>query len=298
MDEGLLRLILANVRTPEEREGDLLAQLTSMQRGQTRLLELVSRYGAARVTGNARALDSYASSRMRAALTTLPEGSFSFEDSLDEGLRIRVRITLGGSRARIDFTGTDPQAQAPVNANLAITTSAVFYVFRCLLEDEAPANAGLLDPIEIVAPEGTLVNAQAPAAMAAGNVETSQRITDVLLGALAQAAPGRIPAASQGTMNNISFGGIDPRTGRSFAWYETIAGGMGASARGDGQSAVHTHMTNSWNTPVEAFEGVYPVRVAFLQGAARLGGAGRHRGGDGIIRELEFLAGRRDGVER
>ncbi len=290
MDEGLLRLILANVRTPEEREGDLLAQLASMQRGQSRLLELVSRYGAARVAGNARALDSYACRRMKAALKTLPEGSFSFEDSLDEGLRIRVRITLGGARAHIDFTGTDPQARAPVNANLAITKSAVFYVFRCLLEDEAPANAGLLDPIEIVAPEGTLVNAQAPAAMAAGNVETSQRITDVLLGALAQAAPERIPAASQGTMNNISFGGIDPRTGRSFAWYETIAGGMGASARGDGQSGVHTHMTNSWNTPVEAFEGVYPVCVRSYKVRRGSGGAGRHRGGDGIIRELEFLA--------
>lgn len=290
VDEGLMRLILSNVRTPEEREGDLLAQLASMRRGEARLLELVSRYGAARVTANARALEHYARRRMEAALRLLPEGSFEFEDQLDEGQRIRVRITLRRGRARVDFSGTDAQADLPVNANLAITHSAVFYVFRCLLEDEAPANSGLMAPIEIFAPEGTLVNARPPAAMAAGNVETSQRITDVLLGALALATPDRIPAASQGTMNNVSFGGVDPRSGKPFAWYETVAGGMGASAAAPGQSGVHTHMTNSWNTPVEAFEEVYPVMVNAYRIRRGSGGGGRHRGGDGIVREYEFQA--------
>lgn len=288
MDAGLMGLILANVRTPEEREGDLLAQIASMRRGETRMLDLVSRYGAKRVTANARALERYAGKRMEAALRSLPEGDFEFEDSLDEGLRIRVRVTLRDGRARIDFSGTDPQSTLPVNANLAITHSATFYVLRCLLDDEAPANAGLMEPVEIIAPEGTLVNALPPAAMAAGNVETSQRITDALLGALAQAAPERIPAASQGTMNNVSFGGMDPRTGKPFAWYETVAGGMGASSRWPGQSGVHTHMTNSWNTPVEAFESVYPVRLNAYRIRRGSGGAGRNRGGDGIVREFEF----------
>jgi N-methylhydantoinase B/oxoprolinase/acetone carboxylase alpha subunit len=290
IDTGLLRLILSNVRTPEEREGDLMAQLASMDRGQSRLAELAARYGAARVAANARALDQYASRLMRAALRSLPDGVFAFEDYLDEGARIRVSVTLAGGHATVDFTGTAEQSELPVNANLAITTSAVFYVFRCLLKEEAPANAGLMEPIGIVAPEGTLVNALPPAAMAAGNVETSQRITDVLLGALAQAAPGRIPAASQGTMNNVSFGGVDPRTGARFAWYETIAGGMGASKETPGQSAVHTHMTNSWNTPIEAFESVYPVRVLSYSVRRGSGGEGRHAGGDGIVREFEFLA--------
>jgi N-methylhydantoinase B len=290
IDRPLLRLILANVRTPEEREGDLMAQIASMERGRARLLELVSRYGRARLSHNAHALGRYAASLMRSALRNLREGAFEFEDALDEGLLIRVRVTISRGRATVDFSGTAAQADLPVNANLAITTSAVFYVFRCLLEEDAPANAGLMEPIDIVAPQGTLVNALPPAAMAAGNVETSQRITDVLLGALAQAAPGRIPAASQGTMNNVSFGGIDPRTRQPFAWYETIAGGMGASARGDGQSAVHTHMTNSWNTPVEAFEGVYPARVRSYKVRRNSGGAGKHRGGDGVVREIEFLA--------
>jgi len=290
VDEALMNLILANVRTPDEREGDLLAQIASMRRGESRLLDLVSRYGAARVAANARALEHYARKRMEAALRALPEGDFEFEDRLDEGLCVRVRLTLGGGCAVADFTGTDPQSSLPVNANLAITHSAVFYVLRCLLDDETPANSGLMAPVQVIAPAGTLVNALPPAAMAAGNVETSQRITDVLLGALAQAAPARIPAASQGTMNNVSFGGTDPRTGKPFAWYETVAGGMGASSLSHGQSGVHTHMTNSWNTPVEAFETVYPVRLNAYRIRRGSGGAGRNCGGDGIVREFEFQA--------
>ncbi|MGC4051204.1 MAG: hydantoinase B/oxoprolinase family protein [Paludibaculum sp.] len=284
LDDGLMRLILANVRTPEEREGDLLAQWMAMERGAARLTEAVARYGLPRLNSNVAALAGYAERRMTAALKALPAGCYRFEDSLDEGATIRASITIADGRASVDFSGTDAQVAGPVNANYAITLSAVFYVFRCLLDGDVPANAGLLRPISILAPAGSLVNANAPAAMAAGNVETSQRITDVLLGALSSAAPRLIPAASQGTMNNVSFGG------EGFAWYETIAGGMGAAHDCDGQSAVHTHMTNSWNTPVEAFEHSHPVRVRAYRVRRGSGGAGRHRGGDGIIREIEFLA--------
>jgi len=284
LDEGILQMILANVRTPEEREGDLLAQWMAMRRGMQRLEEAVAAFGMERVARNIEALRQYAAAMMRACLEALPEGRFVFEDQLDEGERIRAAVTLDRRKAVVDFTGTSPQAAGPVNANYAITLAAVFYVFRCLLGEDVPANAGLLEPLEVIAPPGTLVNALPPAAMAAGNVETSQRITDVLLGALAQALPERIPAASQGTMNNLSFGGA------GFAWYETIAGGMGASARANGQSGVHTHMTNSWNTPVEAFEQAFPVLVRAYHIRRGSGGRGRHRGGDGLVREFEFRA--------
>jgi N-methylhydantoinase B len=227
---------------------------------------------------------------MRAALRQLPRGVYRFEDSLDSdgigdgAVRIRVKVTLAGDRANVDFTGSDPQATGPVNANYAVTLAAVMYVFRCLIREDVPFTAGILRPIRVIAPEGSVVNALAPAAMAAGNVETSQRITDTLLGALAKAAPDRIPAASSGTMNNLSFGGA------GFAYYETIAGGMGASPHADGLSARHTHMTNSWNTPVEAFEHQYPLRIESYRVRKGSGGAGRHRGGDGIVREFRFLA--------
>lgn len=296
IDRPLADLILANVRTPVEREGDLLAQWMAIRRGEARLGELAARYGLAKLQTNVRALQDYSERRMRAAISRLRPGHYRFEDFLDgdgigEGpLKIAVNLTIGGGRARVDFAGSSPQARGPFNANRAIAVSATAYVFRCLLAGDVPFNAGLLRPLEIVAPEGTVVNAQAPAAMAAGNVETSQRITDTVLGALAQAAPGAIPAASSGTMNNLTFGGWDAIRGQPFAYYETIAGGMGASFRFDGWSAVHTHMTNSWNTPVEAFEHQYPVRIRRYRVRTNSGGAGLRRGGDGIVREFEFLA--------
>lgn len=296
LDRALLRLILANVRTPEEREGDLLAQCMALDRGGKRLREMAARYDLARVKANVQALNDYGEQMMRSALSALPRGSYSFVDWLDNDgitgkpVRIAVRIDIRGDRAVVDFSASDPQVPGPVNANLAITVAATQYVFRCLLAADVPAGSGLMRPIEVIAPERSVVNAGLPAAMAAGNVETSQRITDVLLGALSQAAPERIPAASSGTMNNLSFGGIDPETQRPFAYYETIAGGMGASARHQGQSAVHTHMTNSWNTPVEALEHQFPVRVNSYRVRRGSGGKGCNRGGDGIVRELEFRA--------
>jgi N-methylhydantoinase B len=295
LDRDLLGLVLANVRTPVEREGDLMAQLMALHRGETRLLELVVRYGESRVQRNMLALQDYSEQMMRATLRQLPRGTFRFEDYLEseepagQPLPIRVAVAIAGGAATVDFTGSCAQMDGPVNANLAVTTAAVMYVFRCLVPEEIPFTAGILRPIRIIAPAGSIVNARPPAAMAGGNVETSQRITDVILGALAKAAPERIPAASCGTMNNLSFGGMRPEGG-AFAYYETIAGGMGASAIGEGHSATHTHMTNSWNTPVEAFEHQYPLRIASYRVRRNSGGAGRYRGGDGIVRELHFIA--------
>jgi N-methylhydantoinase B len=232
---------------------------------------------------------------MRQALRQIPEGTYAAEDFLDDDgfssdpVPLRVSIRVRGGQATVDFAGSAPACRGSVNAVLAITTSAVFYVFRCLLGEEVPACAGLMEPIEVRAPSGSVVNAQPPAAVAAGNVETSQRIVDVILRALAKALPRRIPAASSGTMNNVSFGGSNPRTGQPFAYYETIGGGMGARPTADGLSGVHTHMTNSLNTPIEALESAYPVRVRRYSLRRGSGGTGRFRGGDGIIREVEFL---------
>ena len=295
VDTDLMRLILANVRTAREREGDLQAQLTSLRRGEARLLEMVASFGQRRLARSVTALQDYSERMMRAQIARVPDGTYDFEDYLDgDGMnpgriRIALRLTIAGDRAALNFAGSDPQAEGPVNANYAIVVAAAAYVFRCLLREDVPFNAGSLRPITIDAPEGSAVNALPPAAMAAGNVEMSQRITDVLLGALAKALPDRIPAASSGTMNNLSFGGTDTGRKRSFTYYETIAGGMGAGPSHPGQSAVHTHMTNSWNTPVEAFEHEFPVRVRRYAIRAGSGGAGRHPGGDGICRELEFL---------
>ncbi len=294
-DRELMNLILANVRTPVEREGDLLAQCMAIRRGEQRLLDLVAKYGLAKVRRNMSALKDYSERMMRSAIRRLPRGQYRFEDSLDNDgitdrpVKIAATVTIHPDRAIIDFTGSSPQVEGSVNANYAVAVSATTYVFRCLVREDIPYTAGVMRPLEVIAPSGSVVSAQPPAAMAAGNVETSQRITDVVLGALSKAAPQLIPAASSGTMNNITFGGIDRLRGQPFAYYETIAGGMGASARSDGPSATHTHMTNSWNTPVEAFEHQYPLRIRGYRIRSGSGGAGKHHGGDGIIREFEFL---------
>ncbi|MBV9182308.1 MAG: hydantoinase B/oxoprolinase family protein [Acidobacteria bacterium] len=298
MDRDLMRAILANVRTPEEREGDLAAQMGACRVGEARLLELISRHGLDKAERLSAALLDYCERLMRAELASMPAGSFAAEDFLDDDgfgsapLRISATIHLDPPRgtAVVDFAGSSPQVRSSVNAVFAVTYSATFYVFRCLLPEDAPANAGLMRSIAVNAPRGCMVNASHPAAVAAGNVETSQRIVDVLLHALAEAIPGRVPAASSGTMSNLTIGGIDPRSDRPFAYYETIAGGMGARPTADGLSGVHTHMTNSLNTPIEALEYAYPFRVVRYGMRAGSGGQGRFRGGDGLIRELELLA--------
>jgi N-methylhydantoinase B len=297
-DESVLKMILNNVRTPEERRGDLAAQIGACKVGELRLHELVSRFGADKTQKLCAALLDYSERLMHAELSQMPAGKFSAEDFLDddgfseEPVRISVCIELdpAASTADVNFAGSSPQVASSMNAVFAIAYSATYYVFRCLLPEDAPANAGLMRPITVQAPQRSIVNASPPAAVAAGNVETSQRVVDVLLRALAQAIPARIPAASSGTMSNLTIGGIDPRTRTPFAYYETIAGGMGARPNADGLSGVHTHMTNSLNTPVEALEYAYPFRVRQYACRQNSGGRGKYKGGDGLVREIELLA--------
>jgi N-methylhydantoinase B len=295
LDREVFNLLLANVRGREEREGDFAAQLGALRVGSERLQEIVARYGFAEADEYAGHLVEYAARRVRRTLETLPDGVYEAEDFLDDDgetdkpVRIAVRLEISGDKAKVDFSGSSPQVRGPINAVEAIAVSAVYYVFRCLIAGDVPASAGIVEPIEVIAPAGTIVNALPPAPVAGGNVETSQRIVDVLLKALSQAAPNLIPAASQGTMNNLTIGGWDARTGKEFAYYETVCGGMGARPSADGISAVHTHMTNSLNTPVEALEYAYPLRVRQYAIRRNSGGRGHTRGGDGTIREIELL---------
>jgi N-methylhydantoinase B len=259
---------------------------------------VIEKYGMPRVTANVAAILDHSEALMRAELERLPTGEFTAQDYLDsDGITddpILIRATLRpdpvGRSLRVDFTGSAAQVKGSMNAVAAITYSAVFYVLRCLLPDEAAPTAGLMRPVELVLPEGSIVNARPPAAVAAGNVETSQRIVDVLLRACSQMLPERIPAASSGTMNNLTIGGTDPRTGHQFAYYETIAGGSGGRPSSHGVPGVHTHMTNSLNTPAEALEYAYPLRVRRYGYRRGSGGTGLYRGGDGLVREIELLA--------
>jgi N-methylhydantoinase B len=294
--EDVMRLLLANVRGHAERRGDFQAQIGSLKTGESRLLEIVARRGVDEAAEYAGHLIAYSARLMRHAIELIPDGTYQAEDCLDndgigaQRIPIRVMIAIDGDRALVDFTDSARQVAGAINAVEAITVSAVSYVFRCLIGGDVPASAGLMEPIEVVAPAGTVVNAVHPASVAGGNVETSQRIVDVLFKALAQALPDRIPAASQGTMNNLTIGGTDPRSGREFSYYETVAGGMGARVNHDGMSAVHTHMTNSLNTPAEAVEYAYPLRVREYSIRKHSGGKGKRRGGDGVVREIETLA--------
>jgi N-methylhydantoinase B/oxoprolinase/acetone carboxylase alpha subunit len=233
---------------------------------------------------------------MRAAIRAIPDGHYAFEDALDDDgfsdkpVMIRVRIGIEDDHATVDFTGSDSQVDGSVNANFAVTLSACLYAFRCLVDEDVLYNAGIGRTLTVIAPEGTIVNARRPAAVAGGNVETSQRITDVLLGALGLAVPERMPAASQGTMNNVTLGGVDVTTGRRFAYYETLGGGMGGRLGMAGLSGVHTHMSNTRNTPVEAIEHDLPIRIRQYGLRTGSGGTGAAAGGEGIVREYEALA--------
>ncbi|MBS1849459.1 MAG: hydantoinase B/oxoprolinase family protein [Acidobacteria bacterium] len=301
MQREIFSLFLNNVRTPEEREGDLGAQIAACHTGAERLREVCRQYGLPRARRAAQELLAYSAAMMRGFLERIPAGTYHAEDFLDNDgitekpVRIAVHVTLHGRNRRkpvatVDFSGSDPQVEGSVNAVEAITYSACFYIFRCLVQEDVPATAGLMQPIRVLAPPGTVVNARPPAAVAGGNVETSQRIVDVLLRAMAQAIPERVPAAASGSMNNLTIGGVDPRTGEAFTYYETIAGGMGARPTKPGVSGVHTHMTNSLNTPAEALEYAYPLRVRQYSLRRGSGGSGKFRGGDGVVREIEVLA--------
>ncbi len=294
-NQALWDLFLANVRTPIERAGDLHAQLAANRTGIERLQALVGRYGQEAVTVQMDGLLTYSERMTRRLIADLPDGTYRYEDYLDDDgidpdpIKIAVAITIRGDEVLVDFDGSAPQCKGSVNAVYAIAVSATAYVFRCVLGLDIPGNSGCMAPVTVRAPEGTVVNAMRPAAVAAGNVETAQRIVDVLIGALAQACPDRVPAASQGTMNNVTIGGWDPERQRAFAYYETLGGGMGAGCQCHGASGVHSHMTNTLNTPVEALEYAYPVRVTHYGLRQGSGGAGGFQGGEGVMREIEFL---------
>jgi N-methylhydantoinase B len=329
INEELLRIILRNVRTPDERHGDLAAQRAAHAVGERRLRELVAAHGLEEVLAYAGHLQAYSERLTRAAIAAWPDGTYIFEDVIEwpeDGERgvpkgapgdgepqnhpqlatynsqfairsslipIRVTATIAGEEIAFDFTGTAGILHGSLNAVIAITQSACYYVVRCLVGDDAPMNAGCFAPVKVIAPDNCLVNARPPAAVAGGNVETSQRVTDAVLGALAQAGsplgPDRIPAASQGTMNNLTIGGLRV-DGSPYAYYETIGGGMGAAPDSDGVSGVQVHMTNTLNTPVEALEMTFPLRLWRYGLRPGSGGDGLHRGGDGIVREYEVLA--------
>lgn len=299
LNDGLWRTVLANVRTPDERAGDLDAQLAALHTGATRLREIVERRGRAKTVSAMGALIAYADRLVGSGIDRIPDGTYEAEDALeDDGfgsgpVPIRVRLTVDGETLRVDFTGSSPQVPGGVNAVAAITSSAARYVVRCIVEamlgEPLPAGGGSMRGVRLVLPEGSVVNARPPASVAAGNVETSQRITDVLMRAFAVALPDLMPALSQGTMNNTTVGGTDPRTGQPFAYYETVGGGMGAGPSGEGLSGVHVHMSNSLNTPIEALEHAYPFRITRYEIRRGSGGDGRHRGGDGLRRDLQIL---------
>jgi len=294
---------MANVRTPEERKGDFLAQMAANQRGVERMREIFSSHGDKEINQAMKQLLSYSERMTRRLFVSIPDGSYSFSDFMDDdglnsyAIPIKVTITIAHDQAVVDFSGSALQQIGSINAVEAITFSAVSYVFRSLLGVDIPNNSGCMLPIQVIALKGTIVNALFPSAVAGGNVETSQRIVDVLLGALAQACPEKIPAASQGTMNNVTIGGyFSPENnpgitscGKPFVYYETIGGGTGASPKADGVSSIHSHMTNTLNTPIEALEYAYPLQIQRYSLRQGSGGSGEFHGGDGIIRELKLL---------
>ena len=284
LDDELLERLLAQMRNPGERRGDLRAQLAAHHLAARRVAELAARHGRDRVAAAMDELHGYSERRVRAGIAALPDGRFEATDVLEapEGdLELRAVVTVAGDEVEIDFAGTAPQHPGNLNCPLSVTRSACYFVVRCLVDPDVPASGGAFVPVHVDAPAGSLVNARPPAAVAAGNVETSCRIVDVLLRAFGEAVEA--PAQGQGTMNNLTLGN------ERFTYYETIGGGQGACPRADGPSGVHVTMSNTLSTPTEALELAYPLRVR--RHALRLGsgGAGRHRGGDGVLRELEVL---------
>jgi N-methylhydantoinase B len=285
--ESFVGPFLAATRTPAERLGDLSAQLGANEAGAQRIAELAAAEGKARYLEVVAALLHYGERRMRHAIAQLPDGTYEFVDYmewLEDDLPIRVAVTIEGSELHADFAGTNPQIAGNINAVRAVTRSCLYYAVRVATDPTIPTNGGCYRPLSLHTPSGSLVDAAPPAAVAAGNVETSQRIADTLLGALAQAAPGRVPAASQGTMNNVLIGNDD------FAYYETVGGGQGGRPGRAGMSGVHTGMTNTKNTPIESLEAHYPFRVTRYELRKGSGGSGQFPGGEGIARELEFDA--------
>ncbi len=293
LDEARLAAITGRLRNPDQARGDFAAQISANQVGAKRLAALVRAQGAARYRERLAALNDYGERLARAALAEVPDGRYEFADCLDDDGRgnrdipIRVTVTAAGGRMTVDFAGTAPQVGGNVNCPLSVTAAAVYYVFRCLMPAQTPACAGSFRPIVVRAPQASLLNARRPAAVAAGNVETSTRVVDVVIGALARALPERMPAASHGSMNNIAMGS---RAQPGWDYYETMGGGMGAGREGGGLDGVQTHMTNTLNTPIEVLELNFPLRVRRYSLRTGSGGKGVRRGGEGLVREFVFLA--------
>ncbi len=289
----LMRRITDVTRNPAESEGDFSAQIAANRAGCVALERLIANYTLDRFERGLVALNDYAERLGVAALRQIPDGNYFFQDVLDDDgqgqldIAIRLNLSVEAGRIEADFSGTASAVAGNVNCPLAVAAAAVFYVFRCLMPAQTPACSGAFRPVRLSAPRGSLLNARYPAAVAAGNVETSSRVVDVVMGALAQAVPQQIPAASHGSMNNLALG--SSVSGASWDYYETIGGGMGAGAEGGGLDGVQTHMTNTLNTPVEVLESRYPLRVLQYRLRTGSGGAGHRRGGDGLVREFEFL---------
>ena len=290
----VFELILTNVRTPDERQGDLRAQKAANETGRRRFQELANRYDSDTFFAATDAIKNYSERRMRTEIESLPDGEYSFSDVLDgdgagnKAITITVTVTIEADTVHVDFTGTAEQTDGPINAVRAVTTSATYYAIRCLTDPDIPPNHGCYRPITIETPSGTVVNPDPPAAVVGGNLETSQRITDVVLGAFGEVTPERIVAGSQGTMNNVTFGGTDPRNGDQYTFYETQGGGFGGRAGKDGLDGVHVHMSNTLNTPAEVLEIAYPLRVMQYSLRPDSGGAGEYRGGLGLRRDIQI----------
>jgi N-methylhydantoinase B len=293
VDQAFLRQLTTGNRNPAESAGDFAAQISANRSGLERLGQLVNEWGAEQFHSGLDALNNYGEKLARHALSRLPDGTTTFTDLMDDDgqgnqdIPIKVTLSVRQGEVDVDFTGSAEQVDGNINCPLSVAAAAVFYAFRCLMPAQTPACAGTFRPIRLRAPEGSLLNARRPAAVAAGNVETSTRVVDAVLGALAQILPDAIPAASHGSMNNLAMGSV-----QSPAWdyYETIGGGMGAGRAGGGLSGVQTHMTNTLNTPIEVIETRYPLRIRRYALRRQSGGEGVRSGGDGLIREFEFLA--------
>ncbi len=295
INETKMNRLMASMRNPAESKGDFSAQIAANRRGHNRLIELIEQMGARPYVNALAALNDYAEQLATSCFNEIPDGEYLFSDVLDDDglghadIEIKARIDVKQEKVHVDFNGTSEQVSGNVNCPISVTAAAVYYVFRCLLPPQAPACAGSFRPISITAETGSLLNANYPAAVTAGNVETSTRIVDVVLGALAQALPASIPAASHGSMNNLAMGSPANASFQAWDYYETIGGGMGAGPVADGLDAVQTHMTNTLNTPIESLEMAFPVRINRYQVRRGSGGNGVHTGGSGIVREFEFL---------
>ncbi len=290
LDEEVMSLLLNNVRVPKYTRGDMKAQIAALNVGERRVKDLVEKYGLETVVSAWKRSIDYTANYMRGKIGELPEGEYSAEDYMEADDRlIRIRVTVKiGEGMTVDFSGTDPQVDVPINAVYGVTVASSSYAIKAAIDPSLPMNYGFFKVVNILAPEGTLVNPKKPAPVAAGNVETSQRIAETVLKALAVPLPKRIPAASHGSMNNVMVGGV--HEGASWAFYETIGGGMGGRPGKDGVDGVHTHMTNTMNTPIEVIEREYPI--LFIEYSLRddSGGPGQFRGGLGITRKFKILS--------